>query len=132
MISGAVVDPSPLSRPLLQSVFVDCEVRWSTTGEEGLNQATVAVLRDQPVNFILLDAHIHDPAPELFIEEFRALEQRFAIERPAAIIMMSSSSRVTVQADHVMPELAGFLCRPFQRDDLERCFVQAGLRKCPV
>ena len=64
----------------------------------------------------------------------RDLERRLQEDksRRTSVLMMSASSRIAVRDEGIMAEVDGFLCRPFQRNDLERCFVNAGLRDTPA
>ena len=127
MLAGLVVDPVPLSRPLLKTALSNCSVSWAQTGDQGLNQVTTRLLQENPFDFILLDTAVNRPSVPRFIAELHKLEATFQVTRGSAVILMSSSGRLTVRADPLMPQLHGFLCRPFQRYDLERCLEQAGL-----
>jgi CheY-like chemotaxis protein len=128
MLKCLVIDSSPFARPLIKSTLVNCRVSWATSGEQGLNKAAGALLKQRPFDFVLLDSALRQPSLPRIIAELRKLEQSFEITRPAALILMSSSGLLTLEADPLMPKLAGFLCRPFQRADIERCLVRAGLR----
>ena len=127
MHRGLVVDPVPLSRPLLRSALRDCMVSWADTGDQGLNLFTEALLLGELFDFVLIDTAVRRPSVARFLAELHKLEAKFQVLQPAALILMSSSGRLTMRADPLMPQLAGFLCRPFQAHDLHRCLEQAGL-----